>query len=180
MTNLSPDRKVYLLSQSRTNSVIKSPTASPPTAEVSSPQPASFISLSAGTSLGLTRLLPQLTGTSTDSTRSPNPAKNGWTQRISIASLGSWTGVTTSTDPDHLSVNRDEEDGEITPRAEVASISGLSDKSYGDFKPMERQYTGGLWGWWAGTSKPEDGSPAHFIEGLRDSWVFILILAKFQ
>jgi diaphanous 1 len=165
MANLSPDRKAYLLSQSRT----KSPENPPPTAAITSPQPATFLSLSAGTSLGLTRLLPQLTGTSNDSTRSPSPAKHGWTKRISIASLGSWTGVTVSTDPDHLGVTRDVEDGEITPRGEVASISGLTDRSYGDVKPMERQYTGGLWGWWTGSSRPEEGSPAYFLEGLRDS-----------
>ena len=169
MANLSLDRKAYLLAQNRINSISNSPLDSPPTPDPKTPQPATFLSLSAGTSLGLTRLLPQLTGSSTDSTRSPSPAKHGWTKRISIASLGSWAGVTPSTDPDHLSVTREEEDGEITPKAEVISVSGLSDKNYGDVKPMERQYTGGLWGWWTGSSKPEEGSPAHFADGLRES-----------
>lgn len=86
-----------------------------------------------------------------------------------MASLGSWTGVSTSTDPDHLGVAKEEEDGETTPRAEVASTPGMSVKSYADIKPMERQYTGGLWGWWTGSNKAEEGSPAHFVEGLRDA-----------
>jgi len=167
MKNLSPERKAYLLSQGRTTKTKSNTTGSPSSPETSSPKPASFISLSAGTSLGLTRLLPQLTRSSADSTRSPNPGRVGWTQRLSIASLGSWTGVMTSPDGDLLGVPKDE-DGETTPKAEVASLSGVSEKSSGEAKAIERQYTGGLWGWWTGGGKPEEGSPGHFVEGLKN------------
>lgn len=176
MADLPADRKAYLLAQSKTlqttppKSVagvggVLSPDSTittPP--EPTSPKAASFISLSAGTSLGLTRLLPQLTGTSTDSTRSPNPAKHGWTKRLSLASLGSWTGVSVPSESDLLGLPAEEEDGQITPRAETASLFER------DYTPMEKQSTGGLWGWWAGSAnKPEEGSPGHFVEGLKDS-----------
>lgn len=168
MTSLTPDRKGYLLSQNRKDEASSNSSASASSPETTSPKPASFISLSAGTSLGLTRLLPQLTGGSADSTRSPKPGRAGWTHRLSIASIGSWTGVTTSSDSEMLGVPQGE-DGEITPKAEIASLSGVSEKRYGEAKAIERQYTGGLWGWWTGGGKPEEGSPAHFVEGMRDT-----------
>jgi hypothetical protein len=73
----------------------------------------------------------------------------------------------TSPDGDLLGVPKDE-DGETTPKAEVASLSGVSEKSSGEAKAIERQYTGGLWGWWTGGGKPEEGSPGHFVEGLKN------------
>lgn len=33
---------------------------------------------------------------------------------------------------------------------------------------MERQATGGLWGWWTGTNKPPEGSAEAFIAMLGD------------
>lgn len=60
----------------------------------------------------------------------------------------------------------EEEDGQLTPRAEAASLSEQSDK---DIHIIEKQTTGGLWGWWTGTAnKPEEGSPAHYVQGLKD------------
>ena len=174
MANLSPERKAYLIAQSRQTpsrpATVRQSTpveTSPSPSDHSSPKPASFISLSAGTSLGLTRLLPQLTGSNgstPDTTRSPNPSRQNWTKRLSIASLGSWTGV--GTESDLLGIPKDDlQDGEITPKAEISS---LRESTYGG-RSIERQYTGGLWGWWSGASKPEEGSPAHFIEALRSS-----------
>ena len=37
----------------------------------------------------------------------------------------------------------------------------------GSVKPLEKQATGGLWGWWTGANKPEEGSAEAYIEGLR-------------
>ncbi|KAK4684327.1 hypothetical protein P7C73_g5857, partial [Tremellales sp. Uapishka_1] len=148
MSSLSPSRKSYLLQQNRLSSFPRSP----PTPSVTSPQPQSVISLSTGTSAGLARLLPQLTGGSSSSSKEREGV--GWTKRFSIASLGSWSDVGDGSSA-----------GGQTPRAE----SSASDKGLGESKSLERQVTGGLWGWWAGTAKYEEGSAGSFIEALNDS-----------
>jgi len=34
-------------------------------------------------------------------------------------------------------------------------------------RPLEKQVTGGLWSWWTGADKPEEGSVEAYVEGLR-------------
>jgi hypothetical protein len=121
----------------------------------SSPFAISFTSLSTGTSAGIARLLPQLTGTSTSSTPA-TASKEGWGKRISLASLGGWTG----------SASPSIEEDVVTPRAEVASL--MSARSSSEGKRMEKQSTGGLWGWWMGSNKAEEGSAEAYILVLKD------------
>jgi hypothetical protein len=162
MASLPPSRKAYLLSQSRASRLKSTPSNQSPAPPSS--RPLSFISLSTGTSAGIARLLPQMTGSSTGSASpsvaSRQSAADGWSKRLSIASFGSWTGFTAAP----ASKAGDEE--VITPRAE----SGVLQRGLGEAPPLERQTTGGLWGWWTGTNyKPEEGSAEAFIEGLRDT-----------
>lgn len=173
MYSLTPSRKAYLLAQNKASTTISSPSPPP---QPTFPRPASantpYISLSAGTSaIGFGRLLPQITGASSTSASSSSPraAKTeGWGKRLSLASLGSWTGVSVSTDgglrPD-AGEGDDDEDGGITPKADMYT---LSEKGLGETKVLEEQVTGGLWGWWTGAGKPEEGSPAAFISKLSD------------
>jgi hypothetical protein len=99
------------------------------------------------------------TGSASPSVASRQSAADGWSKRLSIASFGSWTGFTAAP----ASEAGDEE--VITPRAE----SGVLQRGLGEAPPLERQTTGGLWGWWTGTNyKPEEGSAEAFIEGLLD------------
>jgi diaphanous 1 len=44
----------------------------------------------------------------------------------------------------------------------------------GSVKPLEKQVTGGLWSWWTGVNKPEEGSAEAYIDGLRAEYVFYL------
>lgn len=47
----------------------------------------------------------------------------------------------------------------------IRSVDGVS--LVGSVKPLEKQVTGGLWGWWTGANKPEEGSAEAYVEGLR-------------
>ena len=44
----------------------------------------------------------------------------------------------------------------------------------GNVKPLEKQFTGGLWSWWTG-NRPEEGSAEAYIEGLRAEWVVVQV-----
>ncbi len=159
MQNLIPSRKLYLLEQNRLTKVA-GPTASVPATQ-SAPRAFSFISLSAGTSAGLAQLLPSFTG-STSSTLNQNGAHSqgkaeGWSNRFSIASLGKWSNSLPST----ASIAGEEH--EVTTSRPESVYSERSEAS------LEKQTTGGLWGWWTGSTKPEEGSAEAFIQVMRDS-----------
>ena len=127
-------------------------TARPAPASPSFIRPSSFFSLSAGTSAGLSKLLPQITGGGPSSPASvaERQTHQGWAKRLSISSLGSWTGVP-SKDPGSSNIQR------------ADSIRS------GDIQPISRQSTGGLWGWWTGSSRPEDGSAEAYMVDLNSA-----------
>jgi hypothetical protein len=149
---LSSARKAVLLEQSRSQPAgeanVYQPydTASPRLSPITSP----FSSISKG----LTRAVTQLTGNTTSSTA----IAEGWSQKLSISSLGGWSSVLSPTP------------GSVDPgsaHAEVASL--LSDRSSSnEERGVEKQSTGGLWGWWTGTNKPEEGSAEAYIQAIRD------------
>jgi hypothetical protein len=167
LANLSPRQKANLMRNRQVSVAPTIPDATASPIPASPPTASSFISLSAGTSLGLTRLLPQITGTSTQSNASgsPSTASRGWGKRLSLASLGSWSAVSTP-DMNPGSPNTQEDDGAVTPRADTVSLSGVSAS---ESRPVEKQYTGGLWGWWSGSAKPQEGTAAHFVDQISNA-----------
>ncbi|OCF44305.1 hypothetical protein I317_01923, partial [Kwoniella heveanensis CBS 569] len=142
--------------------------SSPPSASISPPRPTTFISLSTGTSAGISRLLPQLTGSTSGTGSTPTTPRNaqgGW-KRFSLAGLAGWVDTPPKPDSAHLSAPADvKDDDATTPKAEYSA----AEKALTEIKPLEKQVTGGLWSWWTGSTKPEAGSPASFIEAIRDS-----------
>jgi hypothetical protein len=116
-----------------------------------------FTSLSA--SAGLARLIPQMTGTSVaSSSATASKHTGGWGKKLSIASLGSWVvgGGSQETAVDQPS---------YTVRSPTRSVSSLSEVSE---VPLEKQVTGGLWGWWAGEAG-DDGSPQALLKPIRQA-----------
>ncbi|WVQ93958.1 hypothetical protein IAU59_001036 [Kwoniella sp. CBS 9459] len=144
--------------------------SSPPATSISPPRPTTFISLSTGTSAGISRLLPQLTGspstTGTGSTpTTPRNTQGGW-KRFSLAGLAGWADTPTKPDSEQVSEGVVAKEGDATtPKADYSA----AEKALTEIKPLEKQVTGGLWSWWTGNSKPEAGSPAAFIEAMRNS-----------
>ncbi|KAK6904947.1 hypothetical protein I203_105766 [Kwoniella mangroviensis CBS 8507] len=172
MSSLSPSRKAYLLARHRQGTPAI-PSSPPPVQAISPPRATTFISLSTGTSAGISRLLPQLTGSSSGGTGStpttPNRGKEGGWKRFSLVELGVWNSENGSQSDDHLStpLAAGEEDV-TTPRAEPsAAEKALGEVS--EIRPMEKQVTGGLWSWWTGANKAEEGTPAGYVETLKHS-----------
>ncbi|WVQ76867.1 hypothetical protein IAR50_006541 [Cryptococcus sp. DSM 104548] len=155
MNAITPSRKALILSQNRRSSV--SPATNPTTPS----SPATFFSLSAGTNIGLTRLLPQYTGPSFSShepvqKEEAESSEGGWAKRFSLTSFKDWSAPSASTT-----------DRADIPQLIPAAAPETAGESSVPAKAMEKQGTGGLWAWWTGTSKPEDGSPAAFAEVLE-------------
>ncbi|WWC57807.1 uncharacterized protein I303_100342 [Kwoniella dejecticola CBS 10117] len=147
--------------------------SSPPIQAISPPRATTFISLSTGTSAGISRLLPQLTGPPSASgvgstPTTPNRGKEGGWKRFSLAGLGVWSGGDTPNRGGNLSPPRAEDEGDTTPKGEPSAAEKALGV-VGDIKPLEKQSTGGLWSWWTGSNKAEDGSPAGYIEALKHS-----------
>ncbi|ODN75497.1 hypothetical protein L202_06627 [Cryptococcus amylolentus CBS 6039] len=156
MNAITPSRKALILSQNRRSSVSSNTSPTCPS------NPATFFSLSAGTNIGLTRLLPQYTGPSFASYEQGHKeeggasGEEGWAKRFSLTSFKDWTAPSASP-----AAVAEAHESTPEPAPEAAKEPHIS------AKPMEKQGTGGLWAWWTGASKPEDGSPAAFIEGLE-------------
>ncbi|WWD06090.1 hypothetical protein V865_004175 [Kwoniella europaea PYCC6329] len=172
MSSLSPSRKAYLLAQHHQGTPAI-PSSPPPVQAISPPRPTTFISLSTGTSAGISCLLPQLTGSPSGGTGStpttPNRGKEGGWKRFSLAGLGVWHSDNGSQSDNHLStpLAAGEEDV-TTPRAEPsAAEKALGEVS--EIRPMEKQVTGGVWAWWTGSNKADEGTPAGYIEALKHS-----------
>ena len=111
-----------------------------------------FISLSTASGSSFTRLLAQNTGDSVQS-----QATDTWSSRLGLG-LGAWVGG--SPTPTKYSPSP-----EVMQEGSVRSVDQAS--LSGSLKPLEKQVTGGLWGWWTGANKPEEGSAEAYIEGLR-------------
>ncbi|WVW81462.1 hypothetical protein I302_103456 [Kwoniella bestiolae CBS 10118] len=172
MTSLSPSRKTYLLAQHR-QSTPATPSSPPPIQAISPPRLTTFISLSTGTSAGISRLLPQLTGPPASGTGStpttPNRGKEGGWKRFALAGLGVWNSEAAPQIDAHLDLLTPGGEEEVTtPRAEPSAAEKALGE-VGDLRPLEKQTTGGLWAWWTGSSRAENGSPAGYIESLRYS-----------
>ena len=133
---------------------------------VSSPTPPSpsahaFVSLSAGSGISLTKLLPQTTGGSVSST----PGGEGWSKRFALPSFGGWMGSPASTMSRSVADNMlPPESGSVRSSAQVSMASST--------RTLEKQTTGGLWGWWSGGHQPEEGSAEAFVKGLLETLVF--------
>jgi diaphanous 1 len=108
-----------------------------------------FISLSTASGSSFTKLLAQQTGDSPSS-----QAQDTWSSR-----LGAWVGGSSPT-PTKYSPSP-----EVKQEGSIRSIDQVS--LNGSLKPLEKQVTGGLWGWWTGVNKPEEGSAEAYIDGLR-------------
>lgn len=120
-----------------------------------SPSPHAFVSLSAGSGISLTKLLPQTTGGSVSST----PGGEGWSKRFALPSFGGWIGSPASTMSRSIADTMGPPDsGSVRSSAQVSMASSN--------RPLEKQTTGGLWGWWAGSHQPEEGSAGAFVQGL--------------
>ena len=122
-----------------------------------SPSPHAFVSLSAGTGVNLTRLLPQSTGGSVSST----PGDEGWSKRFTLPSFGGWMGSPASTLSRIAGEMPPADTGSMKSSAQVSMASSI--------RPLEKQTTGGLWGWWAGVHQPEEGSAEAFVQGLVET-----------
>lgn len=139
-----------------TTSVSIEPMSSPPSAHPSTPTPQGFFSLSTGTGSSITKPLSQETGDSTTS----SPAQDGWTKRFSLPGFGGWIGSPASTisrSMQHPSSDNVGYNGSIR--------SSVYDSVRSSVAPLEKQTTGGLWGWWTG-SRPEEGSAEAYVAGL--------------
>jgi hypothetical protein len=147
-SDLDTPTKRHIIDQSR-------PTPSP---NVSSSRTSSlrpFISLSTATGSSFTRLLSQNTGASASST----PSSDTWGSRFALPSLGLGTWGSPVVTP-----VRDSERVE----SDFASLrSGQTSLAGSMSRPLEKQVTGGLWSWWTGADKPEEGSVEAYVEGLR-------------
>jgi diaphanous 1 len=108
-----------------------------------------FISLSTASGSSFTKLLAQNTGDSSSS-----QAQDTWSSR-----LGAWVGGSSPIPTKYPPSPDVKQEGSIRSVDQV-SLSG-------SLKPLEKQVTGGLWGWWTGANRPEEGSAEAYIEGLR-------------
>lgn len=124
-----------------------------------------FISLSTATGSSITRLLSQNTGGSTSSSSTPAASVDTWGSRFALPSLGlgTWAGSPVVT-PNKGELGT-HETGSL--RSIAMSSEGGSMSMNGSTKPLEKQMTGGLWSWWTGANKPEEGSAEAYVEGLR-------------
>lgn len=122
-----------------------------------SPSPHAFISLSTGSGASMTKLLAQNASGST-----PTVAES-WSKRFSLPGFGSLIGSPTPSPAPSVVLG----DG-----SEVGSIrSSVQRPASGSIRPLEKQATGGLWGWWTGSSRAEEGSAEAYIQGLNIKWV---------
>ncbi|WWC85530.1 uncharacterized protein L201_000394 [Kwoniella dendrophila CBS 6074] len=143
--------------------------SSPPIQAISPPRSTTFISLSTGTSAGISRLLPHLTDPSAlgvgSTPTTPNRGKEGGWKRFSLSGLGVWGGETPLKGPPTLEVPLNQEDV-VTPKAEFC-VAEKALGEIGEVKPLEKQTTGGLWAWWTGNANTSNGSPAGHVEALK-------------
>jgi hypothetical protein len=123
-----------------------------------------FISLSTATGSSITRLLSQNTGGSTSSSSTPAASVDTWGSRFALPSLGlgTWAGSPV------ITPNKGQLGGHETGslRSIAMSSEGGSMSMNGSTKPLKKQMTGGLWSWWTGANKPEEGSAEAYVEGL--------------
>lgn len=144
MQEQSADRSTPTKASSRRYSLIPNLAFANPSSP-RTPTARPFISLSTASGSSFTRLLAQSTGESETSTLS----QDTWGSRFG---LGAWVGGTPTKSPQ-------------IDQGSIRSVDGAS--LSGSVKPLEKQVTGGLWGWWTGVNKAEEGSAEAYIEGLR-------------